>query len=429
MVHRARMPGQNEKIVREIVFMKIATGELEEVSDATVPSYDVVVVGAGPYGLSAAAHLQERGLKIAIFGKPMGFWRENMPEGMRMRSYWWATNLSDPGKRHDLNHYEKAKGAFERDPFQLDTVIDYGLWFQKKVVPDVDETYVADIVRQEGGRFIITLADGRVIQSEAVIMAVGLIYYAHRPAEYAQLPSDLVSHTMDHCRLDGFADKHVVIIGGGQSAFEMAALIHELGSSVELVIRRPIRWVREHNPSLPPVLRQLRAPTAGMGAGWSNLILEKSPYLFHRWPQKYKDHYLLTHNVSAASSWLQERTMGKVLIHDNAHVQRVEHDENKVCLTLANGKVLQADHLILSTGYQADVNRIPLLHTDIKDKIQTYMGYPVLKEGFESSVPGLYFLGFSAQRSFGPLYRFVVGVEPAARGVTDVIARQVKAAK
>lgn len=404
--------------------MDTAVSKLGTVEDRSASYYDVVVVGAGPYGLSAAAHLQARGLRVAIFGKPMGFWREHMPEGMRMRSHWWATNLSDPGKKYDLNHYAEAVGAFERDPFWLKTVINYGLWFQKQVVPAVDETYVTEVV-DEGGRFVVTLADGRVVRSVAVVMAVGLEYYTYRPAEYAQLPPELVSHSTDHSKLDGFAGKHVIVVGGGQSAFEISALLQEHGSTVDLVIRRPVRWVREQNPKLPAVLRQLRAPQAGMGVGWSNLLLEKYPYLFQRWPQDYKDHYLLTRNVSAASSWLKERTVGKVAIHDDVHIQQVEHAGNKACLVLSNGKTLQADHVMLATGYQVDVRRLALLHNNVIERIQTYMGYPVLGKYFESSVPGLYFLGFSAQRSFGPLYRFVIGVEPAARGVTEAIAQRV----
>ncbi len=408
--------------------MDMVVDTLEEVRETGIPSYDAVVVGAGPYGLSAAAHLQARGLKIAIFGKPMSFWSEHMPEGMRMRSYWWATNLSDPDKKYDLHHYAKATGAFEQDPFWLSTVVDYGLWFQKQAVPTVDETYVREIVN-EGGRFEITLADGRMVQSAAVVMAVGLAYYTYRPDEYAQLPAGLVSHTTDYGKLDVLASKRVIVVGGGQSAFEISALLYENGSSVDLVVRRPVRWIREQNPKMPAVLRELRAPKAGMGVGWSNLILEKYPYFFQRWPQRYKDHYLLTRNVSAASTWLKERTAEKVRIHDNVHVQRVEHNDTIVCLTLSNGETLEADHVMLATGYQADVSRLTLLHKNIIDRIQTYIGYPVLRKDFESSVPGLYFLGFSAQRSFGPLYRFVVGVEPAARGVTQAIAQRVRSAR
>ena len=406
--------------------MDMAVSKLERVKGEAFPCYDVVVVGAGPYGLSAAAHLQARGLRVAIFGRPMSFWREHMPAGMRMRSYWWATNLSDPHKQHDLKHYAQAVGEFERDPFWLDTVVDYGLWFQRQVVPTVDETYVAEIV-DEGERFVVMLADGRVVQSASVVIAVGLEYYTHRPIEYAHLPTELVSHSNDYGQLDHFAGKRVIVVGGGQSAFELSALLQEQGSCVDLVIRRPVRWVREQNAKTPGLLRQLRAPQAGMGVGWSNLLLEKYPYFFQRWPQDYKDHYLLTRNVSAASSWLKERVVGKVRIHDNAYVQHVQHAENTACLALSNGETLQADHVMLATGYQADVRRLALLHSDIIERIQTYMGYPVLGKCFESSVPGLYFLGFSAQRSFGPLYRFVIGVEPAARGVTEAVAQRVRA--
>jgi cation diffusion facilitator CzcD-associated flavoprotein CzcO len=408
----------------ENAYMHVTIGNLETTQETSIPFYDAIVVGAGPYGLSAAAHLQKRGLKVAIFGKPMGFWRDHMPQGMRMRSHWWATNLSDPARHYDLTQYAKAHGPFEQDPFWLDTFIDYGLWFQKLVVPTVDETYITE-VDCENGHFVVTLADGRVLHSTTVVMAVGLAYYANRPAEYAHLPTELVSHSMDHNRVDKFAGKHVVVIGGGQSAFEMAALMHERGTSVELVIRRPIRWVPVQNPKVPALLRQLRAPKAGMGVGWSNLIMEKYPYFFHRWPQSYKDHFLLTRHVSAASPWLKERTVGKVLVHDAVQVQQVTTDKQTVQLTLSNGETLQADHLMLATGYQADVSRLSLLHTSVIDAIQTYMGYPVLTRQFESSVPGLYFVGFSSQRSFGPLYRFVTGVEPAARGITQAIAQQV----
>ncbi|MBA2680115.1 MAG: NAD(P)-binding domain-containing protein, partial [Ktedonobacteraceae bacterium] len=194
--------------------MDIAVGTVEKARETETPSYDAVVVGAGPYGLSAAAHLHARGLKIAIFGRPMGFWLEHMPEGMRMRSYWWATNLSDPDKKYDLHHYAEATGTFEQDPFWLSTVVDYGLWFQKHAVPIVDETYVTEIVN-ESGRFEITLADGRVVQSASVVMAVGLAYYTYKPEEYSRLPAEMVSHSTDYGKLDALAGKRVIVVGGG----------------------------------------------------------------------------------------------------------------------------------------------------------------------------------------------------------------------
>ena len=118
--------------------------------------YDAVVVGAGPYGLSTAAHLSGHGLEIAVLGKPLQTWRENMPQGMLLRSYWWATNFSDPGGRYGLAQYFQERGQQARDPLPIETVIDYGLWFQSHAVPQLDETYVRTIKRDHE-QFEVTL--------------------------------------------------------------------------------------------------------------------------------------------------------------------------------------------------------------------------------------------------------------------------------
>src|SRR3989442_6423950 len=145
--------------------------------------YDAVVVGAGPYGLSAAAHLLGRGLRVAVFGRTLEMWREHMPKGMLLRSHWWATNLSDPRKDHGFEHFSEASKREKGYPLPIETFVDYGLWFQQRAVPDVDETYVSLIERQDG-HFLLTLADGREVHSQAVVMAIGLCYYANRPAQY-----------------------------------------------------------------------------------------------------------------------------------------------------------------------------------------------------------------------------------------------------
>ncbi len=119
-------------------------------SSASEANYDVVVIGAGPYGLSTAAHLQDRGLNVAVFGKPLHLWREHMPQGMLLRSYWWATNLSDPHKKYGLEQYFQTEEQCESDPFPAKAFIRYALWFQRNLVPNVDETYVETIERING---------------------------------------------------------------------------------------------------------------------------------------------------------------------------------------------------------------------------------------------------------------------------------------
>ena len=394
----------------------------------TVPSaqYDVVVVGAGPYGLSAAAHLKSQGLKVATFGKPIYFWRKHMPEGMLLRSYWWATDLSDPAGKYSFQRYFAEKGLQGVDPLPIETFIDYGLWFQKNAVPDVDETYIANIERSNE-QFLVTLVDGRVIQSKAVVMAPGLQYYRYCPSEYAHMPETLVSHSSEHRVLSEFAGRNVAVIGRGQAAIETSALLREGGATVQLIGRHAIRWIPDGSSSsrVPRILRSLRAPKAGMGNGWLNLLLEKYPYVFQRLPHDTRDYILVSRHGPAGSPWLKNRVIGKITLHEQKQIVHMAELDGRVELLLSSGEKVIVDHVILATGYQADVKLLPMLDASLIDAIQTYKKAPRLNTWFESSVSGLYFIGFSAARSFGPYYRFVIGDGAAARRVTQAIARRV----
>jgi FAD-dependent urate hydroxylase len=388
--------------------------------------YDVIVVGAGPYGLSAAAHLQGRGLKVAIFGKPLHLWRECMPQGMLLRSYWWATNISDPDKKYRLEQYFEAEGQQATDPFSREAFISYGLWFQKQAVPNVDETYVANIERKEQ-QFEVTLVDGRVLQSPTVVMVPGLAYYIYRPAEYNHMQSELVSHTADHNTFDHFAGKRVVVIGGGQSALETAALLHESGADTQLVSRSPLVWLEGNSMQNRTIIKSLKNPKAGIGPGWFNWVLEKFPYAFQRLPRDKKDELLRGRGRygPAGAHWLKNRIIDKVKVHELRHVQKIKEVDNGAVLTLSNDETLHADHIILATGYRVDIKKLPMLSPSLVSELQTYQNAPILNPFLESSIPGLYFLGFSSVTSCGPLYRFVVGTDAAARRVTRAIVRQV----
>ncbi len=399
-------------------------------TDDAVPTkrYDVVVVGAGPYGLSVAAHLLAQNLKVAVFGKPIYFWREHMPQGMLLRSYWWATDLSDPQKKYTVKRYYEEKGLQPADPMPIETFIDYALWFQRHAVPTVDETYVRTIQRQNG-QFIVTLEDGRVVQSKALVMAPGLQYYRYCPPEFAHMPVELVSHSSDHRVLAEFAHKDVAVIGRGQAALETAALLNEVGANVQIVARHGLRWIPTNTSKLPAFLRQLRAPNAGMGSGWLNFLLEKYPYFFQRLPRNTRDYVLTTRHGPAGSPWLKHRIVDKVNIHDAQAIQKIAEVNGRVQLTLAEGKIIEIDHVLLATGYRADIHRLPMLDPVLRSLLHTYMKSPVLNSWFESNVPGLFFVGFSAARCCGPYYRFVIGDEAAARRVTQAVSRLVASRK
>jgi FAD-dependent urate hydroxylase len=395
--------------------------------------YDVVVMGAGPYGLSTAAHLLGKGLNVAVFGKPMELWRDWMPKGMLLRSYWWATDLSDPQKRFGLERYlihERGEQGF--DPVPGDVIADYGLWFQKQAVPTIDETYIQNI-EQKDEAFEVTLVDGRVLTSSSIVMAPGLQPYVYRPPEYAHLPKELVSHTAELRTFDHLAGKKVVMIGGGQSALESSALAYESGVNIELVARKALRWIKSGAafPTNRPLLERLIEPRAGISAGWFNKFIETFPYTFQRLPRGTKDQILqgVGANGPIGSSWLRPRLIGKVPLHEHTLVQQVKEMDGGLQLTLSNNQSIQADHLILGTGYRLDIKCLKMLGSALLSRIEHNHGAPILSSHFETNVPGLYFVGFSSYKSCGPYYRFVVGTGAAAQRVAEAVAQRTHVAK
>jgi len=385
------------------------------------PTFDVVVVGAGPYGLSTAAHLLGRGLRVAVFGKTLEMWREHMPKGMLLRSHWWATNLSDPGGDYGFERFARDAGRDRTYPVPLQTFIDYGLWFQQRAVPEVDETYVSSIEREDTG-YLLTLQDGREVESQAVVMAIGPYHYAHRPEQFAGLPTELVSHSSDHRDFAGFKGRDVVVIGGGQSAIEFAALLHEAGATVQVVSRRPVQWLEPDRSGTRSTLERILAPDAGIAPGWINWVWDHRPVLFYRFPQPWKDAYNAKYH-SGATDWLRNRVLGKVTLRERRTVARLEVAHGRLKATLSDGATVSADHILLATGYTVDVNRLTMIHPSVRATIATDRGSPVLNHWFESSVPGLYFVGLTSLRAFGPLYRFVAGCGAAARRVAKAITR------
>jgi Predicted flavoprotein involved in K+ transport len=394
-----------------------------------VAHYDVIVLGAGPYGLSVAAHLSGRGLTVAIFGKPLSFWQHHMPQGMLLRSYWWATSLSDPQGIYTIGRYFQLKGITPPEPLPIELFIDYALWFQKNAVPNVDETYI-QLIERWNDSYRVTLADGRVVTGSTVVMAPGLHYYQYIPELYVHLPHALVSHTGDYAELSCFKDQRVVIIGGGQAALESAALLHEQGAAVSVLVRHQLRWLAKADTrtAFMSIIHAIRAPQAGMGEGWLNVLLEKFPYLLQRTGRPWKNYVLGKMHGPAGSGWLLPRLIGKVHVQEDTGVVKAEaiNAGTAVRLTLSDGTYLDVDHVLLGTGFRPYVKGLPMLSQDIKDALRTYRGSPLLNNWFESNVPGLYFVGFSSARSFGPFYRFVIGAESAAKRVSAAVAQRVR---
>ena len=386
--------------------------------------YDAVVVGAGPYGLSTAAHLLGRGLSIRVFGKPLELWRDRMPDGMMLKSQWWCTNLSDPRKRFTFERFFRESKHSKCYPVPRELFIEYALWFKERAVPEVDETYVVS-VSHANDHFVLSLADGRTVRAGAVVMATGLTYYARRPDAYNGLPAELVSHSCELSSLARFRGKRVVVVGRGQSAIEYAVLLSEAGASVDVVSRGPIVWLPVDRMNERGIFEQLWAPNSAFGPGWKPWTLHHFPYFFFRFPRgAKKDRWIHGSLRATAAHWLRERlSRSDTTLHEGQSILKMEAVDGKLDATISDGQRVLADHAILATGFEADINRLTMIRPSLLAEIETDRAVPVLSPSFESSVSGLYFVGLTSLRAFGPMYRFVVGCGPTAERVASSAAR------
>lgn len=383
---------------------------------------EVVVLGAGPYGLAATAHLRSANIATRTFGKPMEFWQRQMPEDMLLRSSWEASHISDPYGRLTLDDYQRDRGVTFRRPMPIRDFIEYGLWFQQHAAPDIDPRAIAAIERRSGG-FSVTLSDGDRLLCSRVVIAAGIGRFANRPAALNGLPNSLVSHSSDHADLSSFAGKRVLVVGAGQSAVESAALLVESQADVELLVRGPkVRWLRKYTSFLTKVeaIRRLLYPPTDVGPPGLNRIVA-TPALFKCFSRKAQAAIAYRCIRPAATSWLEPR-VSDVRISTGVAISSMEEHGNWVAVRLSDGTTRVADHVLLATGYRIDISRYGFLGPELLAAIRCTAGYPVLDSGFESSVPGLHFLGAPAAVSFGPVMRFVSGTPYSARALTRKIA-------
>lgn len=387
-------------------------------------NHPVAVIGAGPYGLSTAAHLRARGIPVRVFGEPMVSWRSHMPEGMILKSVPSASNIDAPQRGHKLVDYCDAAGikrlVTDEDLISADTFVAYGDWFQKKLVPELERVRVVSVDRRGREGFELKLDSGEQFTARAVVVATGLSGLEHLPAEFAAAvpdgpaPTGPVSHSAQHHDLSRFAGKELIVVGAGQSALETAALAVEAGASVTVVGRGKGR-VRF---GAPPWQQPRFRPETPFGNAWSLYALTYYPHPYRHLPPQAR-HFLVKRVLGPLGAWwLKDRFEGKVAVREVAGIERVTVSQGAPVLSVRTfgGRAddLSADHVIAATGYRVDLAAMPFLGEGLRTRLATSRGTPRLGAGYVSSVPGLYFTGMLGGSSYGPVMRFVCGTEFAS---------------
>jgi hypothetical protein len=391
---------------------------------------DVAIVGSGPYALSLAAQLRAHGIEFRIFGPPMKFWRD-MPAGINLKSLAFATNIYVPAKGHTFPQWCDLNGLENYEPCTMASFAAYGMAMQARFVPDLDATAVSSVTALGTRRFELTLANEEKVRARRVVFATGLTHLAYTPELLRHLPAELVSHTFEHTDYQRFRGKTVAVIGGGASAIEAGALVHEAGGAAQVLVRGPQGVFHGRTDRNRPLLARLRNPASVLGYGLKSRAIELLPLAVHFLPQTPRVRFVKNHLGPAAPWWIQDRVEGKVPLVVRTTVVGAERIGDRVRLRIhqegGGDRDLEVDQVIAGTGYVADVDQIAYLDPDFRRGLRRVERAPALSMNFESSIPGAYFLGPITAMCFGPLFRFVGGAGYASPALARHLAGPVRA--
>ncbi len=371
---------------------------------------DVAVVGAGPFGLSVAAHLPQR--TVRVFGEPMQTWRTRMPPDMLLRSDWDETSLSAPADRGAIDVWARATGEPRTEPIPLQTFLRYADWFRQTFVRESDPADVVDVERA-GGLLRVTTSAGDELDARRLVVAVGVTPFAYAPPPFDAAMGDGISFAIESHDYSAYRGGRVVVVGGGQGGLESAALALRAGADVELVLRSRLRWFTDREPYRPrgPLRRRLYRlayPVVGYGPPVLNR-LALHPDAFAALPPPVRRRVAKRILRAGGSPWVRSVVEGRIAVTEGVAVTGVRRSGDGFDLRLSDGSSRRADAIVVSAGFRFALDRLTFLSPSIRAAIATRDGSPQLDRCFRSTDPDVLFVGFAAERRFGPIARFVSG--------------------
>ena len=371
---------------------------------------DLLIIGAGPFGLSMAALAKDLGIDFVMLGEEMGFWKTHMPKGMYLRSACdWHL---DPLNVDTIDSYLRTLDLTPSDvePLSIDFYLDYARWFlhRKELAGEPRRVQRLDLKQGHGHPFRATLDDDTVLAARSVVVALGFRYFKNLPPELVELlPEGRWSHTCDCVDFERLRDRRCLIVGGRQSAFEWAALLTEADArAVYLCHRHPSPAFEEADWSWvnPLVDAMVEDP------GWfRNLSPAEKEEINHR---------LWAEGRLKVEPWLEPR-IDRRIVHLRAGTRVVACDlraGGDMAIRLDNGEMLEVDDVILATGYKVNIDQVPFLAGgNVLSHLETADGFPVLDEQLQTNLPGLFITSMPATQDFGPFFAFTIAVRTSAK--------------
>lgn len=391
---------------------------------------NTAIIGAGPYGLSVAAHFRRQGIPFRIFGRPMDSWLAHMPKGILLKSDGFASNIYGPQDEFPLRKFcaeQRIDYSEAGLPVRREIFAAYGLAFKARMVPEVEDKLVVSLDRVTGG-FLVGLEGGETVTAQQVVLAVGITHFNYVPANLAHLPQEYLSHSFRHHDLEPFRGRKVVVLGAGSSALDLAGLLRDGDANVFLVARA--RALKFHDPpSGKPGSwwQRLRHPKSGLGPGLQSRFFANAPGMFHHLPERVR-FGAVQKSLGPSGGWfIKEKVVGRVPLLLGWTIKRADVQGGRVRLQLraedGTEREILTEHIIAATGYKVDMGRLRFLSPEIRTMIKTVQSSPVLSSTLESSIPGLYFVGIAAANSFGPVMRFAFGAGYAAQTLTRTMMK------
>ncbi|MFZ0062182.1 MAG: NAD(P)-binding domain-containing protein [Pyrinomonadaceae bacterium] len=379
---------------------------------------NLLIIGAGPFGLALAAQAAHDGIAHLIVGKPMEFWRRNMPQGMYLRSACdWHL---DPLNLHTIEAFLQTQGKSTTDvePLSLDFYLSYAEWFQQQKKLRPLPVYIRRLNHDAKSKHFVAITEGgQTIGAKKVVLAPGFKHFRHVPDDLKRwLPPGRFQHTAEFVSFSTAPHRRYLIIGGRQSAFEWAALLIESGATaVHLSHRHP-------SPAF-----------AVADWSWVNPLVEgmvQNPSWFRCLPDDEKKEIverMWGEGRLKVEPWLEPRLNDeRVRIWPQTEVINCqEKDNGELVVELSNGETVQCDQIVLATGYKVDIAKLPFLSSgNILGQLRTLDGFPVLDDHFETSVPGLFITSLPATQDFGPFFGFTISVRASARLICERLMRK-----
>jgi thioredoxin reductase len=359
----------------------------------------------------------------------MEFWREHMPKGMLLKSDGFASTLYDPRSNFTLQHFCKERNVKYADvgiPVRVEDFCAYGVAFQQRFAPNLENKRVVSLESTRPD-FTIRLNDGESFRARRVVVATGLTRFEHVPSELAALPAELLSHSSSHTDCGRFKGHDVTVVGAGASATELATLLHEGGANVRMVARRSSIELHTRMADRRILAETMRRPLSPIGPGWKSRFFTDLPLVFYGLPKPLQNR-LVKGFLGPAGGWFLRGRFDHVPVLAGYQISAAEASNGRAILWLKSGngetQRIETGHVIAATGYRVDLHRLPFLNADVKSELKLYAdNTPKLSSHFESSVPGLFFVGATAVNSFGPVVRFACGAKFAASHLSNHLAR------